>query len=556
MYRKINNMKFLKNKSRIIIFLLLLSSFIWMATDGKRLYKIAKSMEIFAEAYKIVNNDFVDETDPNLLMRIAIDSMLGGIDPYTNYFSESQISKAKINFRGLGDGVGFEVTEHNGKIVVSDIVAESAAKAAGVIVGDELIEIDGAKIKDKNVEDIQQSLQGKEGTQVVVKLKRYGSNEFKELNLTRGKISKENVPFFEMLDDKTAYIVLTTFTDRAGENVANALKELQKKHKPKQVILDLRENGGGLLIEAVNICNVFLPKSQEIVYTKNKVADWDKNFGTLNNPIDTEIPLIVLINEHSASASEIVAGAIQDYDRGLLVGRRSFGKGLVQNVYDISYNSKVKLTTARYYIPSGRCIQALEYKDGKGVKISDEVKQTFKTKAGRIVNDGGGLRPDFEVQSDKISAMVNSMIENKVFFDFANQYRALHDSISNAEKFKLGEKDFSDFNKFLENGNYNLVTAAEKELENAVKKAKEEGIYDNLKNKFDQMKAKIEVSKKQDLISSKNKIIEILEEEIVSRYYFEKGKIQLRLKRDKDVQEAITLFADQNRFKKLLSVQQ
>jgi carboxyl-terminal processing protease len=410
---------------------------VWMATDANRFVKLAQSMEIFSDAYRAINEHYVDETDPNLLMRSGIDSMLAAIDPYTNYFSEYQMEKARINFKGFWDGVGFSVIEHNGKIVVSEVFEESAASSAGVFTGDELIAIDGAKVKGKALEDIEQTLHGKEGTQVNVTLKSRENGKEKELHLTRSKIQRKNVPFYDMIDENTAYIVLTTFTERAGENIADALKELQKKHKPKQLIIVLRDNVGGLLIEVVNICKIFVDKGKEIVSIKSKIKEWDKHFGTQTEAIDLKIPLIILINERSASASEIVAGAIQDLDRGLLLGRKSFGKGLVQNIYDIGYNSKVKLTTARYYIPSGRCIQALDYLDGKGVLKSDTSSKMFFTKNGRKVNDGGGLSPDVFVLSNENSAVLKSLQNNKVIFDYANLYQAEHDSIISAEKFQL-----------------------------------------------------------------------------------------------------------------------
>lgn len=544
-----------KYRAKAIILGLFLMAGVWMATDGNRYLKLAQSMEIFAEAFKIANYEYVDPTDPNLLMRIAIDSMLGSIDPYTNYFSESQMERARINYKGFWDGVGFEIQEHNGKIIITDIFEESAASAAGVFIGDELISVEGSKVKGKAVEDIEQSLHGKEGTQVSIKLKSQDEKPEKELKLTRGKIERKNVPFYSMLDENTAYIVLTTFTERAGENVAEALKELQKEHKPKQVILDLRDNGGGLLIEAVNLCNVFIDKGESIVYTKNKVADWDRPFPTINSAIDTKIPLIVLINERSASASEIVAGAIQDLDRGILVGRRSFGKGLVQNIYDIGYNSKVKLTTARYYIPSGRCIQALEYKDGKGVIISDTAQNFYFTRNGRKVNDGGGLGPDHYVVLNNNSAVLKSLINNKIIFEFANSYRLKYDTLVAAEKFSLSEAEYNDFLRFLEKGKYKYPTEAETELESIVSKTNQEGNYELLKTSLDKIAANIQDAKKTDLAKNKQLIKEAIEEEIVSRYYFEKGKIQLRLKRDKDVQEALKLFTDPDKFKKMLETQ-
>jgi carboxyl-terminal processing protease len=542
-----------KIRSKIIVGALLLMAVVWMATDGNRFVKLAQSMEIFSASYRAVNELYVDETDPNLLMRSAIDSMLASIDPYTNYFSEYQMEKTRINFKGFWDGVGFSIIEHNGKIVVSEVFEESAASSAGVFTGDELIAVEGTKVKGKALEDIEQSLHGKEGTQVSITLRSRENGTEKDLYLTRSKIERKNVPFFDMIDENTAYIVLTTFTERAGGNIADALKELQKKHKPKQVILDLRDNGGGLLIEAVNICNIFVKKDQEIVSIRSKIKEWDRPFSTRDNPIDLNIPLIVLINENSASASEIVAGAIQDLDRGLLLGRKSFGKGLVQNVYDIGYNSKVKLTTARYYIPSGRCIQALDYRDGKGVLKTDTTSKQFLTKNGRKINDGGGLSPDVFVLSNDNSAVLKSLQNNRVIFDYANLYQAEHDSIKSADKFQLSDAEFDDFLKYINRPDVKFPIEAEKALDSCINIAKSEGSYNLLKNGFEKIEKQLKNEKAKDLEKSKKLIKEALEEEIISRYYYEKGKIQLRLKRDRDVQEAIKLFADEKRFKALLT---
>ncbi len=541
---------------KILLPLVLGLALILMATGGERFLKIARSMETFAEAYRMVNAEYVDETDPSLLMRVAIDSMMGAIDPYTNYFSEAQMERLRINYKGFWDGVGVEIIEHQEKIIVSEVIEESPAQIAGIQVGDQILKIDGNPIKDKKVEDIEQTLHGKAGTSVSITLRSAASGEEKNHDLLRGKIVKKNVPYYAMVDSNTAYIVLTTFTERAGANVGDALKELQDKYKPKQVILDLRENGGGLLIEAVNLCNIFIGRGEEIVSTRNKVADWDRPFNTLNNPVDTKIPLIVLMNDRSASASEIVAGAIQDLDRGVLLGRRSFGKGLVQNTYDIGYNSKVKLTTARYYIPSGRCIQALEYKDGKSVQISDSLSKPFFTRAGRPVYDGGGLRPDYDVAKKSQSSIVKGLIDSKLIFDFTTLYRSKQDSIVEAEKFRLSDTEFNDFVEFVKKQGYTYKTDSEVALEKLMAQSKEDGNEDMLKDKLENIKKNIDAAKKSDIYKYKLEITTLLEEEIVSRYYFEKGKIQLRLQRDIDVQEAIKLFTDTAKFKELLAAPQ
>jgi carboxyl-terminal processing protease len=461
--------------------------------------------------------------------------------------------RLKINYKGFWDGVGVEIMELNDRILIKDVVEGSAAAKADIQIGDELLSIDGADLKDRAADEIEQSLHGKAGTEVDLVIKKVGAEEEKQLTLKRSKVVRKNVPYYAMVDENTAYIVLTTFTERAAANVGDALKELQKNNEVKQVILDLRDNGGGLLIEAVNLCNIFLPKGEEIVVTRNKVADWDRPFPTLNNPVDTKVPLIILMNDRSASASEIVAGAIQDLDRGVLLGRHSFGKGLVQNTYDIGYNSKVKLTTARYYIPSGRCIQALEYKDGKSQQIADSLRKPFFTRKKRPVYDGRGLGPDFLVEKAAESAITKGLKESALIFEYANIYKSKHDSIQKSTSFQLTETDFEDFVSFVKERNYTYKTDSEKALEKMEANAKAEGSYHQLKAQLETLKSNIEEAKKNDIFNYKDEIIDLLEEEIINRYYFEKGVIEARLTRDKDVQEAIKLFADEAKFEGLLS---
>ena len=525
-----------------------------LATDRDRLWAISKNMQIFAEVYRAVNADYVEKTDPNALMRTAIDSMLHRMDPYTNFFSEAQMERLRMDVRGAWDGIGIELIRYGkDKIAVGEVLEGYAAEKAGLKAGDILLEVEGAKITNQGVDEVEKTLNGKAGTQVRLKVLRPLEKKEYEWTLMREKIVRKNVPHYTMLDEQTGYIILTTFTEQAGENVAKALRELQETKNPKQIILDLRDNGGGLLMEAVNLCNVFIPKGKDIVSTSSKVASWDRAYLTLNNPLDTRIPLIVLINERSASASEIVAGAIQDYDRGVLVGRKSFGKGLVQNTKDIGYNSKMKLTTAKYYIPSGRCIQALEYSDGQSKAIADSLKKTFKTAAGRIVPDGGGLYPDEAVAKEPESVILKSLREQHVIFDFANRYRAEHDSIAPADKFKLSDADFERFVKFVTENNYEYDTESERLLAKLkVQVETDKSEPERWQAVLGRLKAKLLEDKRRDIYKHKAEIMLHLTEEIVSRYYFEKGKIQVRLQNDPDIQAAQKLFANTERFAKLL----
>jgi carboxyl-terminal processing protease len=402
------------------------------------------------------------------------------------------------------------------------------------------------------LDDISQTLQGKAGTKVTIEVLRPSSGVQRTLTLERTKVTKENVPYYGMLDDETGYIVLTTFSQRAGANVKKALEALKSKHNPKQLVLDLRGNGGGFLIEAVNICNLFLNKNNEIVYTRAKIPEWDRSFKTLNNPVDLDIPLVVLINGRSASASEIVAGALQDLDRAVLLGRSSFGKGLVQNTKDIGYSSKVKLTTAKYYIPSGRCVQALNYKNGKPVKVPDSLRQSFKTKAGREVFDGNGLEPDLALEEKEKSALLKALLSEKIIFDYANKYRDEHDSIVGAKVFALSNEEYQAFVKMAKAPWMAYQTATEQALDQLEQQAKTEGTYQELKAHFAEVRQLIEREKQQAFEQDKKAIKEALEEEIVGRYYYQTGQIENRLARDTDVAAALALFKDGQRFKELL----
>lgn len=533
------------------LLLLLIGGGVALATSG-RFLKISQSMENFAAAYRIINNQYVDETDPNQLMRIGIDSMLGHMDPYTNYFSEAQMVQVRMGVKGGWDGIGIELTKNDGQIVIKELIEDTPAEKNDLRVGDVLLKIDGTVLKDRKIEDVSQTLQGKAGTKVSIEVMRPSTGKVRELLIERTNVTKKNVPYYGMLDDETGYIVLTTFSQRAGGNVQDAFKALQAEYNPKQVILDLRNNGGGFLIEAVNICNIFLSKGNEIVYTRAKIPEWDRSFKTLNTPIDTEIPLIVLMNGGSASASEIVAGALQDMDRAVLLGRSSFGKGLVQNTKDIGYSSKVKLTTAKYYIPSGRCVQALNYKNGVPVKVADSLRQEFVTKSGRKVYDGKGLEPDYKVEEAEKSVLLKALIQENLIFDYANRYREEHDSIVPAKEFNLSEQAFDDFVLSATEKWLNYKTNTEKALDKLEKKAQQENTYADLATQFKQSKAKIKAEKVTSFEKNKTEVKEYLEQEIVGRYYYMTGQVENRLARDTDVAEAIKLFKDKERFEQLL----
>lgn len=529
-----------------------------VTTDDGKYFEITKNIEIFTNLYKEINTFYVDEIDPARLMRTGIDAMLGSLDPYTNYISESEMEGFRIMTKGTYGGIGAMISKRGKYVVITEPYEGFAAHKAGLKAGDMIVKIDGKSAEGKDTDDISDILKGSPGTQVELNVLRPDVNgATTELNITleREKIVVPNVPYYSMIENDIAYITLTTFTERAGANVEKALRELQRDNKVKGVIFDLRGNGGGLLNEAINVSNVFINKGEEVVTTRGKIKDWDRSFGTRNKPVDLEVPLAVLIDGSSASASEIVSGVIQDLDRGVLVGQKSFGKGLVQNTRDVGYNSRVKLTTAKYYIPSGRCIQAVSYKDGKSIDIPDSLKTAFKTRNGREVFDGAGIRPDIKIENEKFSNIAVSLIRKNLIFEYATEYTFKHKTIAKAKEFDLTDADFEAFVQFLNGKDYAYETTSEKALKDLEEKAKKEKYFDAIKSDISQVKAKIEEDKKNDLYKFKPQIKDLLEREIVSRYYYQKGEIEVGLKNDPEIKEAVSVLLDKERYNKILKKQ-
>ena len=529
-----------------------------VTTDDSKYFEISKNIEIFTNLYKEINTFYVDEIDPARLMRTGIDAMLESLDPYTNYISESEMEGFRIMTKGTYGGIGAMISKRGKYVVITEPYEGFAAHKAGLKAGDMILSIDGKSAEDKNTDAISDVLKGSPNTSVRLKIRRPGpsgtSTEL-DVDLTREKIVVPNVPYYSEVSNGIGYITLTTFTEKAGANVEKALQELQSKHDLKGVIFDLRGNGGGLLSEAINVSNVFIKKGQEVVTTRGKIKDWDRNFGTRNKPVDLNIPLAVLIDGGSASASEIVSGVIQDLDRGVLVGQKSFGKGLVQNTRDVGYNSRVKLTTAKYYIPSGRCIQAVSYKDGKPIEIPDSLKTAFKTQNGRKVYDGAGIRPDIKIEHEKLSNIAISLLRKNLIFEYASEYTFKHKEINQAKAFNFSNADFEDFIKFLGGKDYDYETTSEKVLNNLEEKAKKEKYFEAIKNEISQVKTKIKQDKKNDLYKFKSQIKDLLEREIVSRYYYQKGEIEVGLKNDPEIKEAISVLLDKKRYNEILKNQ-
>ncbi|MBK8923617.1 MAG: S41 family peptidase [Saprospirales bacterium] len=524
--------------------------FAFKGFEDNKYFEIIKNLEIFTNAYKEINHSYVDELDPGKLMRTGMDAMLGGLDPFTNYISETDIEGYRYLYEGRYNAVGAGARKMGEWVVISEIFENSPAHKSGLKVGDAIVSIDGQNAKGRSENDVLAFLRGVPGTRIDLVVRRPGESKDQRITLERGEIEAQNVPHQGIVADGIGYINLSTFTRDAGENVANALQELKRKFPGlKGVILDLRDNGGGLLNEAVNVSNVFLPRSEFIVSTKGKVPEWDRSFKTLHNAVDDTLPVVVLINKMSASASEIVSGSLQDLDRAVLLGQRSYGKGLVQNTKDVGYNAKIKLTTAKYYIPSGRCIQAARYKNGEPVDIPDIERAPFKTRNGRPVLDGGGVKPDVLLPHDTATGMVRALLEQYLIFDYVTQWTLRHTGIDSIETFAF--TDWDDFTRFVQGKNFVYQSAAEQKLQELQALATAESLP--LAAEIRALETKIKAERKGELERSKARIIHEIEQEIVGRFFFQRGKVRKKLKNDPEVDEAVRLLLDRAKYQAILA---
>ncbi len=520
-------------------------------------FEISKNLDILTTLYREVNTYYVDDVDPAKFMRTGIEAMLETLDPYTNYISESEVEDYRFMTTGQYGGIGSTITQKGDQILIAEPYEGFPAATAGLRGGDILLEVDGKSVKGKTTADVSKVLKGQPNTQVKVLIRRMGEPKDFELLITRKEIQVKNVPYYGMIDDKTGYIRLQGFTQEAGKEVRDALVDLKKKNNLKSVILDLRENPGGLLHESVNIANVFIDKTKLVVNTKGKLKDSDKSYNTLDIPVDTEIPLVVLANSRSASASEIVSGVMQDYDRGVIIGQRTFGKGLVQTTRPLTYNAQLKITTAKYYIPSGRCIQALDYtnrnEDGSVGKVPDSLIKEFKTLNGRKVYDGGGIAPDFALEVQPLSNIAASLLVKRLLFDYATIYRSKNATIPSARKFQITDAIYDDFVAYLSDKEYDYTTKSEKALEEYKTAAEKEKYFDAIKADYESLKAKMMHDKKADLVKFKTEISELLCEEIVTRYYYQKGKIETTFNYDKEILKAVEVLNNTQLYKSTLA---
>lgn len=513
-------------------------------------FDIAKNLEIFANAYREVNHSYVDQLDPNQLMRRGLDAMLTGLDPFTNYISETDVEGWRIQSDGQYNGVGASGKRMGDYVVVTEIIENSPAHKSGLKVGDVLLSIEGQSAKNRTEQEVQQFLRGYPGTKASIMVQRPGESKEVKITLERGEVIIPNVPHSGLVAENIGYINLTTFTQNAGGNVAEALIRLKEKNPGlKGVILDLRENGGGLLNEAIDLVNVFVPKGELVASTKGKVPEWDISLRTQGPPVDKDIPVVVLVNRHSASASEVTSGALQDLDRAVVMGQLTYGKGLVQNTKDVGYNAKIKLTTAKYYIPSGRCIQAVRYKDGVPVDIPESERAVFKTRNGRTVLDGGGVKPDVALQVDTAEGIVRALLEQDVIFDFATEYTLKHPKIDSIEIFEFTE--FDEFVQYVPKHKFQYRTKSEIKLEELKALAEKEHLP--LDADLEALERKIQTAKKEELTRYKDRILHEIEQEIVGRYYFQRGKVRKNLVNDPEVKEAVRLLNDRPRYNAILA---
>ncbi len=528
-------------------------------SPGEKYFEIAKSIDIFSTLFKEVNAYYVDEVEPRKLINTGIAAMLESLDPYTDYIPEESMEAFSIQTTGQYAGIGALIGIINSKTIVTEPYEGFPAFKGGIRVGDELFSIDGKNVESKSTAETSAMLKGKPNTPVEVVVKRLGQSNPITFKLIREKIKINNVSFASIIGHSIGFIKLDDFTPGAGKEVEQAVIKL-KEQGATSFILDLRNNPGGLLHEAVNIANVFIPKEKEIVSTKGKLQEWNKSYITLNQPTDTQIPLAVLINGNSASASEIVAGALQDYDRAILVGQKTFGKGLVQTTRQLPYNAQIKITTAKYYIPSGRCIQALDYAhratDGTVNKFADSLKAEFKTKAGRKVFDGGGLDPDIAVSDSELSPVAVSLISSGLIFQYASVFCGEHPTIpTSLINFKISDPDYNKFISWVKEKKISYPTELEKQLTLLIESSKKEQTLINLQTQLLALKAKVEQNKANDFVRFKDEIIHVLEQQIAFHYRLDKGLVEASLSRDIEIAAAKKILSDSTSYRKILLTQ-
>jgi len=529
------------------------AGFLFVGTSFKDdFFEIAKQIEIFTELFKTVNMNYVDQTNPGEMMDKAIKSMLADLDPYTNYFNEQDVVKFKINSTGEYTGIGAIITRKEGKVIIKEPYKGYPADKAGLKAGDEIIQIGDVNLIDFK-EDASQLLKGAKNAKIDIKYRRQGKVNATQLILE--EVDVKAVPFFGKVDETTGYIVLSQFNQKASTETKDALEKL-KRDGAQRIILDLRGNPGGLLNEAVNICNLFVPKNEVIVTTKSKIDKHNNVYKTTKDPVDLEIPLIVLVDGKSASASEIVAGALQDLDRAVVVGSRSFGKGLVQRPIDLTYGTQVKVTISRYYTPSGRCIQALDYtkKDasGKATRTDQKNYTAFKTRKGRTVYDGGGILPDVELEETKLSAISESLQKNDGIFNYVTSYYYKNPNLGDKIP-TITDADYTAFKQFLKAEKFSFDTETELALKNTLEIAKKEKIDESITAEYQSLLTALQKSESSQLDKFQKEIKNLIIDEIILRYQYKEGLYNYYLKNNSEIKKAVGILNNQAQYNKILA---
>ncbi|MBQ9312341.1 MAG: S41 family peptidase [Bacteroidales bacterium] len=545
----------MKRNTYKILMIFVLIPFISTAQNTKedRSFELSKNLEIFSSVYKTLYTTYVDDIKEGELVKTAIDAMLNKLDPYTNYYPESDIEDVKMQLLGEYGGIGALIHQRNDGVYISEPYEGLPAYEAGLKAGDLILEVNGQNAKGKTSDQVREFLRGQAGSTINIKVSRQG--EEKTFSFKRKEITLPNVVYSGIVGKNTGYIKLNEFTKNAAQNVLTAFNSL-KKQGINSLILDLRGNGGGLLNEAVDIVNIFIDKGNVVVTTKGKTADKNQTFRTRSKAVDTSIPVVVLIDPASASASEIVAGSLQDLDRAVVMGQRSFGKGLVQNVIPLIYNTQMKVTVSKYYIPSGRCIQAIDYSHrdstGRATRVTDSLRTAYKTKAGRTVYDGYGIEPDVNIEPEYAGNIVYALFGKMLPFDYATEYVSKHQTIPPAKDFKITDDIYSDFVSFLKDKDYSYTTLAEEELKVLIEDAKKEKCDSTIVSQLESLQNKLSKDKENDLYKYKKDISNLLLSEIVVRYYNQKGRVEAMIQEDKEVLQAVELLNDKERYNKIL----
>jgi len=548
----------LMRKKMAITSVLVVFLFVATVSFTQDYFEVSKNLEIFNSIFKELNSSYVDGIKPGQTIKTGIDAMLNSLDPYTVYYAENDIEEYRYLTTGEYGGIGTEVYDIDNKIIVKEPLEGFAAFKAGLRAGDQIVGVNEVNVEGKQSDEIRSLLRGQGGTLVKLKIIKAGETAKTEISFNREEIKPKVVPFSGLVPNSTVgYIKFVGFTTETCSNDVKKAFLTLKEQGAKSLVLDLRGNLGGFMREAINLVNFFIEKGHEVVFTKGKTEDWNKSYLSVNPPIDAQIPLIVLVDEMSASASEIVCGALQDLDRAVIVGKRTFGKGLVQETRNLAYNAKIKLTVAKYYIPSGRCVQALDYshkdEDGRVEKVPDSLINAFKTKGGRVVYDGAGIMPDVTTGNLTYTPLMIALNNQFAIFNYATKYFLKNKTIKPASEFQLSDEEYNDFLAYLNSINFDYKSKSELELEEVRRDANRENYYMNVKSEFENLVSKIKLSKKDDLQKQKTDIKRALEEEIVSRYYFQTGRIEYTLKNDLDLKKAVEVLADADKYKQILT---